>query len=357
MTAELNDPMRKVKLKFNEAGAALILVLLMISILVVLVLETIHAMQVEEAGARYFQESFKAEALAKSGIHLAMALLAIDGELAQKDEKNDIDHPGERWALLPQPDSMPTALPDDGTLEGQVLDESGKFPINFLVNDEGALQPIYEQILEKLLTNEPFSKPPEEATGLVMAIKDWLDKDDLPTGEFGAEADYYQNLEESHECKNGLLSSLAELQLIRGIDASLYYGEVGKPGLKDLLTIYSDGKININTAGPLVLQALVSSAAAQETAADWAENVISYREEPMHWEFLNEPDWYRNRMVGFNDINLPAELITVRSSYFSVQMTGIVRAGRKSVFAYLQRQKPKGEEERVRVLVRFWQVY
>jgi general secretion pathway protein K len=330
----------------------------MISILVVLVLETTRAMQVEEAGARYFQESFKAEALAKSGVQLAMALLATDGQLAREDEKNKVDHLGESWALLPQPDSLPTTLPDEGTLEGRVLDESGKFPINFLVDEKGALRPAHQKVLEKLLTNTPFSMEPEEAAGLVMAIKDWLDQDDVPTGEFGAEADYYQGLDTPYQCKNGSITALAELQFIRGMTESLYFGKEGEPGLKDLLTTHSAGGINVNTAGSLVLQALVGATAAPETAADWAESVIAYREESMHWDFLRESDWYRNRMVGFNDINLPAEIITVRSSHFSVQMTGIVGAGSKSVFAYLERQEPTEEgEEGVRVLVRFWQVY
>ena len=38
----------------GESGAALILALLMITILVVFVLESMRAMQVEGAGARYF---------------------------------------------------------------------------------------------------------------------------------------------------------------------------------------------------------------------------------------------------------------------------------------------------------------
>jgi general secretion pathway protein K len=350
--------MKRAKRKPRETGAALILVLLMISILTVLVLETMRAMQVEEAGARYFQEGFKAEALAKSGVNLAMALLAIDAEMALEDQQSDVDHVGETWALLPQSDSLPTTLPDAGTLEGKVLDESGKFPINFLVDDKGALRPAYGQVLEKLLTNAPFSMEPEEADGLLMAIKDWLDKDDEPSGEFGAEADYYQGLETPYPCKNGSMTSLAELQLIRGMESSLYFGKKGEPGLKDLLTIHSDGKVNVNTAGSLVLQALVSPSAAQETAAEWAESVTSYRDEEMHRDFLIEPDWYRNRMVGFNDISLAAELIKVRSSHFSVQMTGIVGAGSKSIFAYLERQKPNEEGEKgVRVLVRFWQTY
>jgi len=350
--------MKRAKRQPRETGAALIFVLLMISILTVLVLETLRAMQVEEAGARYFQEGFKAEALAKSGVNLAMALLAIDAELALEDQQSDVDHVGEAWALLPQSDSLPTTLPDVGTLQGKVLDESGKFPINFLVDDEGALRPIYGQVLQKLLTNAPFSMEPEQAGGLLMAIKDWLDKDDEPSGEFGAEVDYYQGLEPPHSCKNGSMTSLAELQLIRGMDASLYFGKTGEPGLKDLLTIHSDGKVNVNTAGSLVLQALVSPTAAPETAADWAQSVMSYREEQMHADFLIEPDWYRNRMVGFSDISLAAELVTVRSSHFSVQMTGIAGAGSKSIFAYLERQKPQEEEEKgVRVLVRFWQAY
>ena len=351
--------MKIARLKLGDVGAALILVLLMISILIVLVLETMRAIQVEEAGARYFQESFKAEALAKSGVHLAMASLAIDGELAQEDEKNAVDHIEEGWAKLPQPDSLPTTLPDAGTLEGQVLDESGKFPINFLVDEKGTLRPTHSQVLEKLLTNAPFSMEQEEAIGLVMAIKDWLDKDDEPSGEFGAEADYYQDQDTPQQCKNDSMDSLEELMLIRGMNESLYYGKEGGPGLKDLLTVHSSGKININTAGPLLLQALVlvNQAVAPETAADWASSVVAYREEPMHWDFLVEPDWYRNRMAGFNDISVPAEIMTVQSSHFSVQMTGIVGAGTKSIFAYLERKESESEEKGVKVLVRFWQVY
>jgi hypothetical protein len=63
-------------------------------------------------------------------------------------------------------------------------------------------------------------------------------------------------------------------------------------------------------------------------------------------------------MVGFSDINLPQELITVQSSYFSVRMTGKVGAGRKTVFACLERRKPEKEKQgQMDVVVRFWQVF
>jgi general secretion pathway protein K len=337
----------------EQAGAALILVLLMISILVVLAVETLRAMQVEEAGARYFQDSFQAEALARSGVHVTMALLLKDAET------NEADHLGEPWAQVGQPGAAEgIPLSEIGTLEGQVTDESGKFPINALVDDKGALRPAHAQVLEHLLTNPPFQIEAEQAKALVAAIKDWLDPDDETTEGGGAESEYYQSQEKPHGCKNGPITSLAELLLVRGMTEALYYGKDGGPGLKDLLTVYSGGKININTAGPVVLQALLSPSTPPETAASWVESVIAYRQEQMHWDFLGETDWYRNRVVGFSDISLPAELITVQSSYFSVRMVGKVGAGRKTVFACLERRKPEKEKQgQMEVVVRFWQVF
>ena len=345
-------PMRNEKFRLGELGAALILALLMITILVVFVMETMRAMQVEGAGVRYFQDGIRAEALAKSGVNIAISLLKND--LVE----NEVDHIGEPWALLPKPDALPVDLSEAGTLEGRVEDETGKFPINYLVDEEGKVQEVHQQVLTRLLTNAPFEMEAEEAQGVVMAIRDWLDKDDEPAGEFGGETDYYQSLEQPYECKNGPLTSLAELQLIRGVSEALYLGKEENPGLKDLLTVYSDGKINVNTAGPLVLQALVNPTVSQDTAGGWAESVVAYRQEPMHWDFLSESDWYRNRMAGYNDISLPVELIATQSMHFTVQMTGKVGAGRKSIFVYLQRRKSeKEEQDQVRVSIRYREVY
>ena len=348
------DKIKNEKLPLGQSGAALILVLLLVSILVVLVVETMRAMQVEGAGARHFQNSLQAEGVAKSGLNLAKALLAED--LAE----NEVDHLGEPWAqVVAEPDKLQVALPEGGTLEGKVEDEAGKFPINYLVNEEGKLQDIYQQVLTRMLTNNPFQLEQEEAQGLVNAISDWLDKDDESTGELGAEADYYQNLEYPYECKNGPLTTLAELRLVRGMSEELYLGTGENPGLREVLTVHSNGKVNLNTAGPLVLKALVGQDISEDTAEAWAESVVAYREEPMHWDFLGEPDWYRNRMAGYNDISLPPELIATQSNHFSVTLTGKAGVGRKSIFAYLERSKSEKEEEEkpIKVFVPYWEIY
>jgi general secretion pathway protein K len=343
--------MKNEKLPFGQSGVALVLVLLMVSILVVLVLETLRAMQVEGASSRYFQDSLQAEGVAKSGVSLVMSLLAQD--LAE----NEVDHLGEPWAKVIEPDALPVQLPEDGTLEGKVEDEAGKFPINYLVDEEGKPQDIYQNVLTGMLTNMPFQLEEEEAQGLVNAITDWLDTNDEPTGVLGAETDYYQSLEHPYECRNGPLTSLAELQLVRGMTDSLYFGSEGNPGLRDLLTVYSDGKININTAGPVVLRALVSKSVSEDTAQEWAKEVVDYRDDEMHWDFLGESDWYRNRMPGYNDISLPAELVTTQSNHFSVKLTGKAGVGRKSIFACLERAKSAEEDKKVTVSIRYWEVY
>lgn len=55
------------------------------------------------------------------------------------------------------------------------------------------------------------------------AILDWIDADDRPR-EFGAEADYYQQLAPAYKPANGPLTDLDELLAVRGVTPSLLYG-------------------------------------------------------------------------------------------------------------------------------------
>jgi len=54
------------------------------------------------------------------------------------------------------------------------------------------------------------------AFGVLEAIQDWIDEDDEPRL-LGVERDYYLSLETSYEPRNGLLRSIAELELIAGV--------------------------------------------------------------------------------------------------------------------------------------------
>lgn len=56
--------------------------------------------------------------------------------------------------------------------------------------------------------------------------------------------------------KSGGLRSVEELLTVEGVTAEVFYGKDDKPGLKDLITAYSDGKIYINNASRHVMAAL-----------------------------------------------------------------------------------------------------
>ena len=47
-----------------------------------------------------------------------------------------------------------------------------------------------------------------------------------------------------------------ELRYLRGVEDEDWYGTDNKPGLKDMFTVYGDGKININTAPEYVLKCI-----------------------------------------------------------------------------------------------------
>ncbi len=48
----------------------------------------------------------------------------------------------------------------------------------------------------------------------------------------------------------------AELRYLRGLDDEAWFGRDGEPGLRDMLTTYGDGRVNINTASGDVLRQL-----------------------------------------------------------------------------------------------------
>jgi type II secretory pathway component PulK len=112
----------------------------------------------------------------------------------------------------------------------------------------------------------------------VASIRDWIDEDDVPNPD-GAETEYYTSRPGGGACRNGPLESLEELALVKGINAETYFGvhptrpsedledlaleqirstegQENRAGLCELLTVYGDGRINLNTALPAVLKAL-----------------------------------------------------------------------------------------------------
>jgi len=134
------------------------------------------------------------------------------------------------------------------------LDEQSKININ----------KIDKEILERLFKAALVSGE-MEAQELAASIVDWRDEDSelsIPLG--SAEDEYYSSLEFSYKAKNGAFETLEELLLVKG------FTEDSFTKLKNYITIYGNGKVNINTASRFVLLSLGLDKI-------YADNIISFR--------------------------------------------------------------------------------
>jgi general secretion pathway protein K len=92
---------------------------------------------------------------------------------------------------------------------------------------------------------------------LVPAIIDWIDSDDEVTclsfvthNNLGVESDYYSNLDPPYYCKNRPLDVIDEILLVKAMTPQIL------DLMRDYLTVYGNGKTNINCAPKPVIQSL-----------------------------------------------------------------------------------------------------
>ena len=187
-------------------------------------------------------------------------------------------------------------------------------------------------VLTRFLSQPRFKLQDREVEDLVNAIKDWIDADSEVTGT-GAENAYYQGLGKSYTARNGPMESIDELLLVRGVTRELFYGTPERPGLARFLTVYGEGKININTAPKEVLQAL-----APAITEDMANRMDDYRRNPRQ-----QPD--RSVVVqesyGMESMTLDSGMLSTKSDSFQIISTGHLGAMKRTIRGIVKRDSEK----------------
>jgi general secretion pathway protein K len=225
---------------------------------------------------------------------------------------------------------------DDGTLDLQIEDHGGRLQVNALISPQGGTVDAEQRNrFYRLFTTAEIGLSPDQAEHILDALTDWLDEDDAING-FGAENSWYQTQDPPYTCKNGPISSIDELTLVRGITPELLYGSNTRPGLAQLLTPYGvDGNININTAPPLVLRTL--SEGLDQTLVD---ALLAYRADMSH--DLAQTDWYKSVAP-----ELTLARTTVSSLYFGVRVKASLRTATIQALAVVLRQPPASPQGQV----------
>ena len=304
----------------NQRGIALILVLLMVSIIVALTIQLNRSQRSEIYEAANLSDGIRLRYVAQSAFYAGEAILLTD--------KNAFDALTEDWAKTEMLALKSEGLFDNASFRLLIEDEGGKIPINRLISGNAYNTQIHELLL-RLLTGPQFRLPQKQAEELSDAIKDWIDADDEVTGN-GVEGRYYAGLDRPYAAKNAPLDCIEELLMVKGVSRGLFYGTRETAGLAQCLTVFSDGKININTAPKAVLRSL-----SVEMTDEAVKLLDLYRREEKN--NLADPVWY-SRVPGTTSVNIPAGLMSVRSDFFRItaiglqgrmmeRITGIVKRG------------------------------
>ena len=301
--------------KPDERGIALLLTLLVLTLLVALILEFDAEARREYRDAAAFRDNFKATVLARASVQAARGVLQQDF-LKDKQTGQFFDAPTDLWAL-----PITNYVIGDGLLTAQIEDERSKLNLNDLA---AGGDPTARKI--KVLRVKRLFELMQVNPDLVDAIVDWVDQDEVPEPA-GAESLYYQTLRPSYRAANTSLQTLLELRLIKGITPDMI------EKLSMVVTVFpiEGGKmVNINTTGPLVLQAL-DPRITQGMAAD----IIQAR------PFKTKVDL--DRVGSAEEIGKQIRnQYDIKSDLFSARMTVSVNEVTKNAIVVLQRDSSTG---------------
>ena len=322
MTFRLCTSFRKLEFH-NNRGIALITVILIISIIVAIAIELNRSTRAAIYDAANLSDGIKLIYIAKSGFFGAAALLS--------DASNDCITLRDNWAQAEMLSAQSRTLFADGYFTAIVEDETGKIPLNKLVNGN-EYDPVIKEILIRLLTQDEFGLDDKKVYEIVDSLKDWIDADNSVTG-YGAETSYYTSLDPPYEAKNAQLDCIEELLMVRGITNEIFTGTKEKPGLAQYVTADSDGAININTAPKMVLRSLSAG-----ISAELADRMDEYRRE--EGNDLSNPQWYK-QVSGMADVVISPGLITVRSNYFKIISVGKMKNMEQSLSGVVKRSGQK----------------
>ncbi len=190
----------------NERGAALIIVLVLVVLLSVLVIEFAYVIRVDARILDYRHSDRAAYHLGRGGVNIAKEVLRLDSPMV--DSLNDI------WAV-----EFPPLADDAGIVVLTITDEDSKINVNAIVDAGGLKNDRAYAMLERLLDNA------------------------------GADAGLAE-------------AALSEILSRGGTGYSTkreFLDMEGAEVLAEYITVYTDGRININTAPDAVIAAISDS--------------------------------------------------------------------------------------------------
>ncbi|MET0656906.1 MAG: type II secretion system minor pseudopilin GspK [Steroidobacteraceae bacterium] len=223
-----------------QRGVALIMAVLIVALATILVVDVSFKAYLDQRRAATSFALEQAFEVAKGAEAWAADILKEDG--ASSTKRDDLT---ERWAT-----PLPPLPIDGGELEGQLQDMQGRFNLNTLITTDSTGKivqnvPAYEQLVRllELLNLE---------THWAAKITDWIDPDDNPVNNDGAEESIYTSQTPPYRTANAPMTRVSELLALPGFGIERY-----RRLAPHVTALRRDAdKINLCTATPYVLDSM-----------------------------------------------------------------------------------------------------
>ena len=304
----------------RQRGVALITVLLVVAIVTVVSGAMVARQQLSIRATSNQLQARQAWHYALGGEALAQAILARDLKGGEPGAAA-IDHLLEPWA---QP--LPAFEIDQGEILVRIEDLAGRFNLNDLLRDQQPNPAAVEQF-RRLLLRLQISAPYAER------LLDWIDPDQQPSGELGAEDNAYLGLDTPYRSAGRRLHDLSELRLLLDMREEDFQRLAPY-----VVALPPNVPLNVNTASAMVLSSL-----SDNLSLGAAESLVELRRAA---PFRNSAAFLAQPALA--GTTLQGTALAVGSQFF--QATSEVRLGdrRLALVSLLQRE----QDGSVRVLAR-----
>ena len=223
---------------------------------------------------------------------------------------------GQDWAQ-----QLPPLPVEGGQIIGHIEDMQGRFNLDLL---QGQHASVYLGQFQRLLQSLNIDP------GIAQAVSDWVNTGDTATQPYGAKDDYYSRLQPAYLTAEAPMTSVSELELVRGITPQIYAALLPYICAIPVTTtapgqVGSGWALNINTASPLVLMSL-----AQNITEDQVQSIVAARVP----QGINQ-----SQLSGLN-INLSPQgsnspAIGYTSSYFLLTVTAEIGSTHVTMYSLL----------------------
>lgn len=315
----------RTKSPFNQRGAILIFVLWVLSFLAILAVNLGYGVRQKIIFAKRIESRSQAQHVTEGCAKAAVAMLLDDLY------KNQYQYtPAAKAFRHNNPSRFADIAVPDGKCEVSYIDPDGMSAtdIKYGVRDEESkinINTADKTVLFRIVS-EVLGVDDHMAETISEAIFDWRQSGESELKGFSSD-DYYSNLKDPYPKKSQPFEIIDELLLVKGIDRPSF------DLLRNYLTVYGSGQININTASRKVILALgldeelVDKLLALRRGADGVDNTGDDHIFSRTFDIAAEVNAYQKlqpeQMKAIDYLN-QRNLLGTNSSFFTIRSLGFL---------------------------------